>query len=114
MEALQAALRGIAFGGNIVLGGFPGPMKAGLDLGAEAHMNRPNIYFSRTESDPNREHPRWDNVRVRATVHRMILDGLINAESIVTPVLKFTDNLVVEYDQVCSKPDKNIKFGVEY
>jgi len=114
MEALQAALRGIAFGGNVVLGAFPGPMKAGLDLGAEAHMNRPNIMFSRTESDPHREHPRWDNVRVRATVHSMILKGLINGESVVTPVLKFDDALATQYDLVMASPEKNIKFGVEY
>jgi NADPH:quinone reductase-like Zn-dependent oxidoreductase len=113
-EALQAALRGVAFGGNVVLGAFPEPMKAGLDLGAEAHMNRPNIMFSRTESEPNREHPRWDNVRVRSTVHSMILRGLINADFIVTPVLKFGDALAAEYDQVLASPDKNIKLGVEY
>jgi threonine dehydrogenase-like Zn-dependent dehydrogenase len=114
MEALQASLRGVAFGGNIVLGGFPGPMKAGLDLGAEAHMNRPNIHFTRTESDPNRDHPRWENGRVRATIHRMILDGLIDAEAIITPILKFNDSLAAEYDQISSTPEKNIKLGVEY
>jgi threonine dehydrogenase-like Zn-dependent dehydrogenase len=114
MEALQASLRGVAFGGKIILGGFPGPMKAGLDLGAEAHMNRPNILFTRTESDPNREHPRWDNVRVRSTVHRMILNGQINADLIVTPVLKFNDHLAAEYDQVTANAEKSIKFGVEY
>jgi threonine dehydrogenase-like Zn-dependent dehydrogenase len=114
MEALQASLRGVAFGGNIVLGGFPGPMKAGLDLGAEAHMNRPNILFSRTESDPNREYPRWDGARIQSTIHRMLLNDLIDAESIVTPVLKFRDSLVAEYDQIASNPEKNIKLGVEY
>jgi threonine dehydrogenase-like Zn-dependent dehydrogenase len=114
MEALQASLRGVAFGGKVIMGAFPGPMKAGLDLGAEAHMNRPNILFTRTESDPNREHPRWDNVRVRSTVHGMILKGLIDAESIVTPVLKFSDNLATEYDQIAASPEKNIKLGVEY
>ncbi len=114
MEAQQAAPRGVAFGGNVVLGAFPDPMKAGLDLGAEAHMNRPNISFSRTESDPNREHPRWDNMRVRSTVHSMILKGLINADFIVTPVVKFDDALAAEYDKVIACPDRSIKLGVEY
>jgi len=114
MEALQAALRGVAFGGNVVLGAFPGPMKAGLDLGAEAHMNRPNIMFSRTESDPNRQHPRWNNVRVRSAVHSMILKGLISADFIVTPVVKFDDALATEYDRVVAHSDKSIKLGVEY
>jgi len=58
-------------------------MKAGLDLGAEAHMNRPNISFTRTESDPTAS-TALDNLRVRATVHKMILNGQIHAESIVT------------------------------
>jgi threonine dehydrogenase-like Zn-dependent dehydrogenase len=114
MEALQAALRGVAFGGTVVLGGFPGPMKAGLDLGAEAHLNRPNIRFTRTDSDPNREHPRWDKGRLQATVHALILRGLINAELIVTPVLKFGDNLAAEYNQISTNPETNIKLGVVY
>jgi len=114
MEALQAALRGVAFGGNVVLGAFPGPLKAGLDLGAESHMNRPNIIFSRTESDPNREHPRWDNVRVRAEIHRMILNGLIDAEFVVTPVLKFDDTLSTKYDPILAAAERSIKLGVEY
>lgn len=114
MEALQEALRGVAFGGNVVLGAFPGPLKAGLDLGAEAHMNRPNIVFTRTESDPHRDHPRWDNRRVRAGIHSMVLKGQLNADSIVTPVLKFSDALVADYDTLISSSDKSIKFGVEY
>lgn len=114
MEGIQAALRGVAFGGNIVCGGFPGPMKAGLDLGAEAHMNRPNIMFSRCCSDPNRDHPRWDNNRVCSTLHRMILEGLLCGEQIVTPVLKFNDKLRDDYDQIAEKPAQNIKLGVEY
>lgn len=114
MEALQASLRGVAFGGEVVLGAFPGPMKAGLDLGAEAHMNRPNISFTRTESDPNREHPRWDNPRIRAAVHRMILNGQIHAESVVTPVLKFDDDLLNQYDLVMQHPEVHLKLGVEY
>jgi threonine dehydrogenase-like Zn-dependent dehydrogenase len=114
MEALQASLRGVAFGGNIVCGGFPGPMKPGLDLGAEAHMNRPNIIFTRTESDPNRDHPRWNNDRVRSMVHRVIVEGLISGRDIVTPVLKFSEKLNLEYDQICANPEKNIKLGIEY
>ena len=114
MEAMQASLRGVAFGGNIVAGGFPGPMKAGLDLGAEAHMNRPNIIFTRTESDPSRGHPLWDNARIRSTVHRMIVEGLLSGEEVVTPVLKFHDKLDVDYEQISEQPEKNIKLGVEY
>ena len=114
MEAIQAAIRGVAFGGNVVLGGFPGPMKAGLDLGAEAHMNRPNLIFSRSESEPHREHPRWDHARIQAAVHRMIVEGAIDGELIVTPVVKFTEDFPMEYERVSAAPEKMVKLGVEY
>jgi threonine dehydrogenase-like Zn-dependent dehydrogenase len=42
--AVQHALRGVAYGGNVVLGAFPGAFGPGLDLGAEAHMNVPKHY----------------------------------------------------------------------
>ena len=114
MEAMQAATRGVAFGGNIVAGAFPPPYKAGLDFGGEAHMNRPNIIFSRTESDPNRDHPRWDNGRIRETCMTLIRDHRIDAEDIVTPVVRFGDDLVEHYLQISRAPETNVKFGVEY
>ena len=52
MHAMQAALRGVAFGGTVVSGAFPPAYSAGFDIGAEAHLNRPNIIFSRACSDP--------------------------------------------------------------
>lgn len=114
VQALQAALRGVAFGGTLVCGAFPSPYPAGLDLGAEAHMNRPTIVFSRSESEPNRDHPRWDNVRLRDTVHRMILDGLIDGEAIVAPVLPFDEGLPAGYEAVMASPQTSIKLGVAY
>jgi threonine dehydrogenase-like Zn-dependent dehydrogenase len=114
LEAMQASLRGVAFGGTVVAGAFPGPLKAGLDLGAEAHMNRPQIVFSRTESDPNRDHPRWDNVRVRATVHRMIEHGEINGDVIVGPVVPFGDDFVEVYQKTIADRAGSIKMGVSY
>ena len=57
--ALQASLRGVAYNGTVVAGAYPGAYPAGLDLGAEAHMNRPSIVFSRACSEPNPDHPNW-------------------------------------------------------
>jgi threonine dehydrogenase-like Zn-dependent dehydrogenase len=113
-QAMQAAIKGVAFGGNIVAGAFPAPYPAGLDFGGEAHMNRPNIIFSRTESDPNRDHPRWDNDRVRETIMDMIRAGKINAEPVVTPIETFSDDLVEAYTKIATEPQNNVKFGVEY
>lgn len=67
-RALQDALRGVAYGGNVVAGAFPAPYPAGLDFGAEAHLNTPNIIFSRACSEPNRDYPRWDEQRITPSV----------------------------------------------
>ncbi|HEY8668629.1 MAG TPA: zinc-binding alcohol dehydrogenase [Tepidisphaeraceae bacterium] len=110
---LQAALRGIAFGGNVVCGAFPPPYDAGLDFGAEAHFNRPNIIFSRACSDPGRDHPRWDNNRIFATCWQLLSDGRLSGTDIVTPIVPF-DNVLEEYPRVITNPASGIKLGVKF
>jgi NADPH:quinone reductase-like Zn-dependent oxidoreductase len=114
VSALNAALKGTAFGGTVACGAFPAPYPEGLDFGGEAHMNRPNIVFTRTESDPNRDHPNWDNIRVRETILRLIIEGKINGDAIVTPVIKFSDHLAKDYERVMADKDHSIKMGVSY
>jgi len=111
--AMQAALRGVAFGGNVVAGAFPPPYAAGLDLGAEAHRHIPNIVFTRSCSEPNRDHPRWDEQRLLATCMKMLVEGTIGGEEIVTPVVPF-DDLLTEYPRIATEPDTYIKLGTEY
>jgi threonine dehydrogenase-like Zn-dependent dehydrogenase len=115
VPALNAALRGVAFGGTIACGAFPAPYAAGLDFGGEAHMNRPNIVFTRTESDPNRDHPNWDNTRVRATCMRLIREGKLDGSAIVDPVIPFDPStLVSEYKRIMADKDNAVKMGVTY
>lgn len=114
VPGLNAALRGVAFGGTIACGAFPAPYAEGLDFGGEAHMNRPNIVFTRTVSDPNRDHPNWDKVRLHDTVHRLIMEGKINGEAIVTPVVPFSENLAADYERIMADKDHAVKMGVCY
>jgi threonine dehydrogenase-like Zn-dependent dehydrogenase len=114
VSALNAALRGVVFGGTVACGAFPAPYPEGLDFGGEAHMNRPNIVFTRTESDPNRDHPNWDNVRVRKTILRLIIEGKIDGQAVVSPVIKFSDNLAADYERIIADKDHSIKLGIEY
>ena len=112
-QGLQQALRGVAYGGTVVAGAYPGPYEAGLDLGAEAHFNRPDLIFSRACSSPDREHPRWDNQRILDTCYEMITQGRISGDRIVTPVVKF-DDLLEEYPKILSHPDTYVKLGVKH
>jgi len=110
VSAMQAALRGVAYGGTVVAGAFPPPYGPGLDLGAEAHLNLPRIVFSRACSQPDRDHPRWNEGRIFDTCWRWLCDGRLTGEPIVTPVVAF-DDLAEEYPQIASHPERYIKLG---
>jgi threonine dehydrogenase-like Zn-dependent dehydrogenase len=109
--ALQAALRGVAYGGRVVMGAFPAPYGAGLDLGGEAHHNIPTIVFSRACSQPDRDHPRWDENRIFALCWELLKEGRISGEAIVQPIVPF-DDLLTEYPRIASHPEDHIKLGV--
>lgn len=112
-RALHHALRGVAFGGNVVAVAWPQECQGGLDLGREAHHNRPNLIFARACSDPNRDHPRWDEGRLLETCWAWLADGTLDAEPIVQPVVPFAEAaeawLAVERD-----PSSSIKLGVAF
>jgi threonine dehydrogenase-like Zn-dependent dehydrogenase len=112
-HAMQAALRGVAFGGTVVAGAFPPPYGEGLDLGAEAHFNRPNIIFSRACSEPNRDHPRWDEIRIVDHCKHLFREGKISGDPIVTPVVDF-EEIVSEYPKITSDPGSNVKLGCRF
>jgi threonine dehydrogenase-like Zn-dependent dehydrogenase len=111
--ALQAALRGVAYNGTVVAGAWPGAYPAGLDFGAEAHMNRPKIVFSRACSEPNPDYPNWDEKRLFEVAWRLLSTGAIKSEAMVHPVVDF-DQLLEEYPKIATEPDRNIKLGVRF
>ncbi len=112
-QALQAALRGVAYLGTVVAGAWPGSYPAGLDFGAEAHRNRPRIVFSRACSEPNPDHPNWDEQRIFEVCWRLLRDGSLRCEPVVQPVVAF-DDLLVEYPKIATHPHENIKLGVRF
>ena len=111
--AVQQALRGVAYGGTVVLGSFPPPYPAGLDLGAEAHLNIPTIVFSRACSQPDRDHPRWDNDRIYDVCWKLLCEGKLTGEPIVQPVVAF-EELIEEYPKIATHPEANIKLGATF
>jgi threonine dehydrogenase-like Zn-dependent dehydrogenase len=113
VSALQHAIRSVAFGGNVVAGAFPPPYGPGLDLGAEAHQNRPNLIFSRAESEPNRDHPRWNNERIFATCRKLIEEGKINGDPIVSPVVGMKE-FPEAYLAIGSHPERSVKLGLAF
>jgi threonine dehydrogenase-like Zn-dependent dehydrogenase len=112
-SALHHAIRGVAFGGNVVAVAVYKECHGGLDLGTEWHFNRPNLIGSRACSDPNREHPRWDNRRIVETAFRLLRDGKIGDDAIVQPIVPFKD-VVKAYMEIDTNPERSIKLGVKF
>lgn len=112
-RALHEALRAVAYGGTVVAGSFPKPGCPHLDLGAEAHMNRPTLVFSRSCSEPSPDYPRWDEGRIMDSCWRMLSEGLLRADEIVQPVVPFVA-ILEEYPKIESAPEDSIKLGVRF
>ena len=112
-HALQAALRGVAYLGKVVAGAWPGAYPAGLDLGAEAHMNRPSIIFSRACSEPNPDHPNWNEQRIFEVAWRYLASGALQTVPLVQPIVDF-EELITVYPQIATNPHDIIKLGVRF
>ena len=112
-NALQQAVRGVAYNGNIAVVGWYHECMGGLNLGREAHFNQPNILLSRACSEPNMEYPRWDFDRICATCWEMLGAGKIRCENIVDPVVSVKE-AADAYMAIEQNPSSSIKLGVRF
>ena len=112
-NAMHHAIRGVAFGGNVVAVAYPKPCIGGLDLGREAHFNLPNLIFARACSEPTRDHPRWSFQRIEDTCWRMLADGKFKTDEALDPVVPF-DQAADAWRQVDESPQDSVKLGVAF
>ena len=112
-QALQGALRGIAYGGTISYVAFAKPFHD-FNLGREAHFNNAKIVFSRGSSEPNPDYPRWDRKRIEETCWELLMTGYLNCEDLIDPVVTFHDSAESYMKYVDQNPDLSIKMGVTF
>ncbi|MCL7659853.1 alcohol dehydrogenase, partial [Klebsiella pneumoniae] len=91
-DALQSALRGLAYGGTISYVAFAKPFAEGFNLGREAHFNNAKIVFSRACSEPNPDYPRWSRKRIEETCWELLMNGYLNCEDLIDPVVTFSNS----------------------
>ena len=113
-SAMHHCIRSVAFGGNVSVVGWYKECRGGINFGTEAHFNRPNIIFSRVESEPNRDYPRWDFGRIKKECWDLLQKGMINCEHIIYPVVSFEDSAQAFLEKVDKHPEQSIKLGVEF
>lgn len=112
--ALQAALKGIAYGGTISYVAFGKPLPAGLNFGREAHFNNAKIVFSRAASEPNPDYPRWNRKRIEDTCWELLMNGYLNCEDIIDPIVRFEESAEAYMEFVDQRPELSIKMGIRY
>lgn len=112
-SALQASLRGIAYGGIISYVAFAKPFPEGLNFGREAHFNNAQIIFARASSEPNPEYPRWDRKRIEDTCWELLMNGYLDCSEIVEPIVKLADSAEAFMKYVDREPQLSVKMGVE-
>lgn len=113
-DALQSALRGLAYGGTISYIAFAKPFQAGFNLGREAHFNNAKIVFSRASSEPNPDYPRWCRKRIEETCWALLMNGYLNCEDLIDPIVTFANSADGYMKYVDQHPELSIKMGVTF
>lgn len=114
MQALQSALKGLAYNGIIAYAAFAKPFPAGLWLGQEGHFNQGKIVFSRACSEPLPEYPRWTRKRIEDTVWDMLMNGYLDCRDIVYPIIPFEEAAEGFCKYVDQQPELSIKLGITF
>lgn len=112
--ALQSALKGIAYGGVISYVAFAKPFPQGFNLGREAHFNNAKIVFARAASEPNPDYPRWSRKRIENTCWDLLMNGYLNCEDIIDPIVPFAESAKAYMEYVDQHPELSIKMGVTF
>lgn len=114
VHALQASIKGLAYNGTLAYVAFAKPFPAGLWLGQEGHFNQGKIVFSRACSEPLPEYPRWTRKRIEDVCWNMLMNGYLNCEDIIDPVIPFEEAAEGFMKYVDQEPDSSIKLGVTF
>lgn len=114
VHALQAALKGLAYGGTIAYVAFAKPFPEGLWLGQEAHFNYGKIIFSRACSEPNPEYPRWSRKRIEDVCWELLMNGYLDCEDLIEPIVTFEESAEGFCQYVDREPEASIKLGVTF
>ncbi|WP_199550334.1 zinc-binding alcohol dehydrogenase [Streptomyces sp. N35] len=89
--ALHEALRSVTVGGRVVASGFYQGDGAGLRLGDEFHHNRVQLICSQIGGVPPELTGRWNVERLQRTFLRLVAEGQVDVESLVSHVVPVAD-----------------------
>lgn len=111
--ALHEAIRTAGIGGMVTPLAFYQGEARGLRLGEEAHMNRVTLHFTRSITDPNRDHPLWDSRRIKEQSFALLRDGQIRVDGVIAPIVPLAE-AADAYRWIDEDPGRCVKIGVTF
>ncbi len=69
---------------------------------------------SRACSEPNPDYPRWSRKRIEETCWKLLMNGYLNCEDLIDPVVTFANSPESYMQYVDQHPEQSIKMGVTF
>ena len=69
--------------------------------------------FTRAESEPHRDHPRWNNRRLADAAWDVLASARLHCKPVVQPIVAF-DDVVAAYQEIDAHPERSVKLGVRF
>lgn len=69
---------------------------------------------SRACSEPNPDYPRWSRKRIEETCWELLMNGYLNCEDLIDPVVTFANSPESYMQYVDQHPEQSIKMGVTF
>lgn len=113
-KALQDAIRSVHYAGLVVTVSFYHGSGKDLRLGEEWHLTRPTMVSSMPVwGNPSRDYPMWDDERIEETALQLVIDGKLNPEGLVDPIVSFEESPEA-YMNISRHPEKCVKVGIDF
>jgi threonine dehydrogenase-like Zn-dependent dehydrogenase len=111
---LHEAIRCVRVGGRVATVASYHGDQPGLRLGEEYHRNRITLISSMTINGcPQRGHPAWTLDRLNTTAQRLIADGAVRTDGLITHRIPF-DRAAHAYALITHTPEDTIKVVLTY
>ena len=111
--ALNDGLRATGYGGTIVSSAYYAGDARALSLEGEWHRNRLTLVSIRDQSAPMRDHPLWDPLRVAIEAHTLMVEGRLEVDGLVHPIVPF-EECAEAYRRIGESPAESIKLGIRH
>jgi 2-desacetyl-2-hydroxyethyl bacteriochlorophyllide A dehydrogenase len=111
---LHEAIRCLRVGGRVATVACYHGEQPGLRLGEEYHRNRITLISSMTVNGcPQRGHPAWTLDRLNNTARRLVTDGVVRTDGLITHRIPF-DRAADAYQLITDTPQDTIKVVLTY